>query len=179
MRKVTFLINYLEWMRKYYNLTDEQYNDIFKNQESFKCIFTLIGKGKIVDKYEMTDYDRNKICMDDLNGYQKGVVLNDCYAYFTGGKYHSDIKEPCGVVDIKEEEIYRIGKYSRHSDGKFHLVEEEATDSPYWEVINGIIYYVFWTGKYGVDYEESLCKVSMGEEEAIRNNCGCYYKILE
>jgi len=41
--------------------------------------------------------------MDELNGYQKGVVLNDCHAYFTGGKYHSDTKEPCGVVEIKEE----------------------------------------------------------------------------
>lgn len=53
----------------------------------------------------MTDYDGNKININDLNGYEKGVVLNDCYAYFVGGKYCFDSDKPCGVVDIVEEEI--------------------------------------------------------------------------
>ena len=78
-----------------------------------------------------------------------------------------------------KEKIYRIGKYDKHSDGKFHFVEEKTTDSPYWKVIAGVIYYVFGTGKYGVDYKEKLNKVSMSEEEAIKNNCECFYKILE
>lgn len=39
----------------------------------------------------------------NLNGYEKGVVLNDCYAYFTGGNYHSNASQPCGVVEIVEE----------------------------------------------------------------------------
>lgn len=103
MRKVTFIINDLKWMRKYYKLTEEQFAEMFKDQESFKCIYTLYGKGKMVDRYELTDYDGNKVHMDELNGYQKGVVLNDCYAYFTGGEYHSGTKEPCGVVEIREE----------------------------------------------------------------------------
>lgn len=112
MRKVTFIINDLEWMRKYYKLSDKQFNDTFADEKPFKCIYTLYGEGKkFPDKYELTDYDGNKIHMDDLNGYQKGVILNDCWAYFTGGKYHSDTKEPCGVIEIKEEDVkkfYRV-----------------------------------------------------------------------
>ena len=52
----------------------------------------------------LTDYDGNKINLNDLNGYQKGVVLNDCMAYFNGGKYHGNETEPCGVVDIQDME---------------------------------------------------------------------------
>lgn len=77
------------------------------------------------------------------------------------------------------EKIYRIGKYDKHSDGKFHFAEEKTTDSPYWKVVDGIIYYVFGTGKHGVDYKEKLHKMPMSEEEATENNCECYYKIME
>lgn len=112
MRKVTFIINDLKWMRKFYKLSDEQFNDMFKNQKPFKCIYTLYGEGnKSPDRYELTDYDGNNININDLNGYQRGVVLNDCMAYFTGGKYTNNGKEPCGVIEIKEEDIkkfYRV-----------------------------------------------------------------------
>lgn len=105
MRKVIFIINDLEWFRKFYKMSDVRFKDIFAEQESFKCIYTLYGEGgKCPDRYELTDFDGNKININDLNGYQKGVVLNDCWAYFTGRKYHSDTKEPCGVVEIKEWE---------------------------------------------------------------------------
>ena len=106
MRKVTFTINDLEWFRKFYKMSDAQFKDIFADQESFKCIYTLYGEGKkYPSKYELTDFDGNKISINDLNGYQKGVVLNDCWAYFMGKKYYSDTKEPYGVVDIKEKVI--------------------------------------------------------------------------
>lgn len=106
MRKVIFTINDLEWFRKFYKMSDSQFKDIFADQKPFKCIYTLYGEmEKHPDRYELTDFDGNKISIDNLNGYQKGVVLNDCWAYFIGGKYHSDTEEPCGVVEIKEEEI--------------------------------------------------------------------------
>lgn len=104
MRKITFIINDLEWFQKYYKMSDVQFNIIFGNEKPFKCIYVLYGeKGKHPDRYELIDFAGNKISIDNLNGYQKGVVLNDCLAYFTGGKYHSDTKEPCGVMEIKEE----------------------------------------------------------------------------
>ena len=103
MRKVTFKIDDLAWLKRHYNLTEGQTKDIFSDQKAFKVLYTLIGEGTNVDRYELTDYDGNKLRMDELNGYERGVVLNDCYAYFTGGKYHSDTKEPCGVIKIVED----------------------------------------------------------------------------
>lgn len=76
------------------------------------------------------------------------------------------------------EKIYRIGKYDRCDNGKFELTEEKTTDSPYWKVIGGAIYYVFGVGKHGVNYKEKLTKMPMSETEATENNCGCYYTIL-
>lgn len=76
------------------------------------------------------------------------------------------------------EKIYRIGKYDRHSDGRFYFSEEKTTESVYWKVIDGIIYYVFGTGKRGVNYKENLTRVSMSEKEARANKHGCYYEIL-
>lgn len=105
MRKVVFQIDDIEFFKRKFNLSDNQITEIFGDKESFKVIYTIIGKGKNPDKYELTDYDGNKIPLDSLNGYQKGVVLNDCMAYFTGGKYHSEFDEPCGVVKIEEKEI--------------------------------------------------------------------------
>ena len=62
-------------------------------------------EGKNPDKYELTDYHGNKVSLNSLNGYQKGVVLNDCMAYFTGGEYHGDYNAPHGVIKIEEKEI--------------------------------------------------------------------------
>lgn len=104
-RKVAFIINDLEYFRKFYNLTDEQFNSMLADQKPFKAVYTLIGNDKTVDKYILTDMDGNKLYMDDLNGYERGVVLNDCYAYFTGGNYCDEGTDPCGVVEIKEETI--------------------------------------------------------------------------
>lgn len=105
MKKVIFKIDDLAFFKKHYNFTDEQMQGLFGVKESFKVIYTLIGEGKSINKYELTDYAGNKININDLNGYEKGVVLNDCYAYFIGGKYHSNAGVPCGVVDIEEEII--------------------------------------------------------------------------
>jgi len=102
MRKVTFYIDDLKWFRKSYNLTDKQMEDFFSDTSSFKVIYTLYGDGNNADRYVLTDYDGNKVDINSLNGYQKGVILNDCWAYFTGGKYCNDGKEPCGVMRIEE-----------------------------------------------------------------------------
>lgn len=107
MRKVIFKIDDIVWMKKHYNLTEAQIKDIFSDPKPFRVLYVLIGEGKSVDRYELTDYEGNKLRMDNLNGYERGVVLNDCYAYFTGGKYHSDTKGPCGVIEIVEETVER------------------------------------------------------------------------
>lgn len=112
MRKVIFTINDIVWMEKFYKLSEEQGNEIFGGLQPFEAIFTLYGYGKTIDRYTLTDCDGNKIRLVDLNGYQKGVILNDCYAYFYGEKYHSDTKEPFGVIDIQDME-----KITEHTYG--------------------------------------------------------------
>lgn len=104
MRKVTFYINDLEWFRKFYNLSDKQMEDLFSDTSSFKVIYILYGDGNNADRFTLTDYDGNKIDINSLNGYQKGVVLNDCWAYFAGRKYCFDGNGPCGVIRIEEAE---------------------------------------------------------------------------
>lgn len=105
MRKVTFYIDDLEWFRKFYNLTDKQMEDFFSDVSSFKVIYTLYGEKNNIDHYALTDYDGNKVDLFSLNGYQRGVILNDCMAYFNGGKYFNDGKEPCGVMRIEENVV--------------------------------------------------------------------------
>lgn len=105
MRKVIFKIDDKEYFKKELekSVCKEQINRILKEMKDFKAIYTLYGNGKEVDRYELTDHNGEKINISDLNGYEKGVVLNDCYAYFTGGKYHCNASQPCGVVEIVEE----------------------------------------------------------------------------
>lgn len=108
MRKVIFKIDDKEYFRRELekeNVPNDIKEEILNSVNGFKSIYTLYGNEKQVDRYELTDQDGNKININDLNGYEKGVVLNDCYAYFTGGKYHSNASQPCGVVGILEEEV--------------------------------------------------------------------------
>lgn len=102
-RKVTFVIDDLAFFKVDFSFTDNQMKETFREKESFKAIYTLTGYGKNLDRYTLTDFDGNKIPLDSLNGYQKGIILNDCCAYFTGGKYFDNSTFPCGVVEIKEE----------------------------------------------------------------------------
>lgn len=115
MRKVIFTIDDLEYFKRMLQkqeVTEEAQKDILENINQFKVIYTLYGEGKNVDRYTLTDFDGNKVNLNDLNGYQKGLVLNDCMAYFTGGKYHSNGTEPCGVIDIQDME-----KITEHTHG--------------------------------------------------------------
>ena len=107
MRKVIFTIDdnaYFKKLLNEQNVTEEKQKDILDNLNQFKAIYTLYGVGKTVDIYTLTDFDGNKISLNDLNGYEKGVILNDCYNYFVGGKYHSNSTEPHGVINIQDIE---------------------------------------------------------------------------
>lgn len=73
MRKVTFTIDDLEYFKRKFSFTDRQMDEFFGDSESFMAIYTLVGEGNHPDKYELTDYNGNKISLEALNGYQKGV----------------------------------------------------------------------------------------------------------
>ena len=102
MRKVTFYIDDLKWFREFYNLSDKQMEDLFPDKDSFKVIYTLYGEKDEIDHYTLTDYDGNKIDYNALNGFQRGVVLYDCWAYFAGRKHYWGGEKPCGVMRIEE-----------------------------------------------------------------------------
>lgn len=108
MRKVTFEIDDKAFFKKSFmeesGMTEEKAESILADIDSFICTYSLIG-GCMPDRYELTDRNGQEMNINDLNGYQKGVVLNDCYAYYVGGKYHGDAKEPCGVIRITETEV--------------------------------------------------------------------------
>lgn len=105
MRKVIFTINDLEWFKRCYNLSDDMLKSLSEERNAFKCMFTLIGEGTTIDRYTLTDGVGNKLNINDLNGFEKGVIINDCYAYFEGRSYSDESARPCGIIDIHETTI--------------------------------------------------------------------------
>lgn len=105
MRKITFYIDDILYFKKVNGLSDEQIEQIFEGKESFRVIYTLFGN-KYIERYTLTDYDGNPVALSSLNGYQKGVILNDCKVYFGGtGKYFENGTQPFGVMRIEQETI--------------------------------------------------------------------------
>ena len=109
MRKVTFIIDDEKYFRKEFKrqnpqLTENQIDDILSDIVSFKAVLTLYGEDKSLDRYELTDENGNQMNINNLNGYQKGVIINDCYAYFEGKSYFNNSEQPCGVIKIIDEE---------------------------------------------------------------------------
>ena len=131
MRKVIFTIDDLKYFKRNNNLTDMQAREIFGDKESFKVIYVLYGNENNVDRYELTDHNGNKVNLNHLNGYQRGVVLNDCMAYFNGGKYFSNGTEPCGVVDIQDMEKITEHTYGGSAFMKLKLNGKEYEVSVY------------------------------------------------
>lgn len=82
---------------------NEKMNELFNYGSSFKAIYTLYGskeESMIPDRYELTDFNGNKININDLNGYERGI-LNNCYEHFINQKY----KCTWGIINIKEKNI--------------------------------------------------------------------------
>lgn len=71
-----------------------------------------------------------------------------------------------------------IGRYDLFSDGQFHLAEKFSSDSPYWKIENGKIFYILWDVIRGKYIEHSRVEKKCTEEEALKDNCHSYYKIL-
>lgn len=73
----------------------------------------------------------------------------------------------------------KIGRFDLCSNDEFELTEIKSTDSPYWRVENGQIFYIVWDVIRTKYIERKKIKMCMSKEEATQNNYGCYYKILE
>lgn len=113
MRKVIFRIDDYEYFKKLFEsdgANTKEVERIFKDIKPFRAIYTLYGNENEIERYELTDLDGNKIDFDSLNGYQRGVVLNDCKRYFSNTEHN----KPCGVVDIQDME-----KITEHTYGLY------------------------------------------------------------
>lgn len=99
-RVVKYYIDDFKWFQNYYGLTESQLDGV----KRFRAIYTLIGDGRNIERCELTDYEGNKILFHSLNGYQRGIILDDCCTHFRGGKYQFGTTEPTGVVKIEESE---------------------------------------------------------------------------
>lgn len=104
-RKVTFTINDTECLRKIWeaenpNITDDEINSILDPLTETKCTFILYGTSNYIDRYELFNANGEKMNVNDLNSYQNGCIISECYAYFEGRK-----DNPFGVVEIKEKVI--------------------------------------------------------------------------
>ena len=106
MRKVTFKIDDVKFFRKSFKkqiptLTEYQIDELVSDMKpSFKVTFILYGEGKSIDRYELINSDGKQMNINDLNGYQKGCIINDCYAYFEEREYYANADSPCGVIEI-------------------------------------------------------------------------------
>lgn len=101
MRVVKYYIDDFKWFQNYYGLTESQLDGV----KRFRAIYTLIGDGRNIERCELTDYEGNKISFYSLNGYQRGVILEDCRTHFCGEKYQLGTTEPIGVVKTEENFI--------------------------------------------------------------------------
>ncbi len=70
----------------------------------------MYGEGKSIDRYRLTDYNGNKIDINSLNNYQRGVILNDCMAYFENRTFFNNSETPAGVMRIDESNVINIFK---------------------------------------------------------------------
>lgn len=103
MRKVIFTINddlYLrdDLKRQNPKITQEQIDNIMVNLPCFRAVFTLYGseRSHLADHYELLT-ESGETNVNKLNGYQRGIVINECYQYFEG-----KINNPFGVIKIEE-----------------------------------------------------------------------------
>lgn len=105
MRRAIFLIDDMKFFKKAYRLSTQEIAVIFADMRSFRAIFTLYGEGTHVNRYKLTDYNGNIMPLNTLNMYEKGIVLNDCYAYFEGRKFKNKETMPCGVIGIEDKNV--------------------------------------------------------------------------
>lgn len=102
MRKVTYIIDDLEYFRELYKEADNL-EEILSGVTPFRCEYTLIGE-EHEERYLLL-VDGKKISINELNGYQKGVILVDCQRHFQGKSLESGKEMPTGCIKIEETEL--------------------------------------------------------------------------
>ena len=113
IRKVTYEIDDLMYFRNKWkdNVSQEDFDKLFSDSASFIATYILYGgNGQFPDHYQLLDKDRNDIPLLSLNGFQKGIILNDCQRHFRNTPCEDGTSNPCGVINIIEENVEEISK---------------------------------------------------------------------
>lgn len=106
MRKVTYEINDAKYFMDCFHdkLTKEDFDVFFS--KPFIATYILYGEnGQFPSYYKLLDAKGEKMSVNGLNGYERGVVLNDCERHFNGVPCENGSDRPCGVVQIIETEV--------------------------------------------------------------------------
>lgn len=103
-RRVTYHINDHESLRMMYAGAEGLEGILESLPPPFICTYTLIGdSGNMYpDRYELRDEEGNKININSLNGYQKGVVLDNAKRHYSG----------------MNDDMYGIMSYTETRDGR-------------------------------------------------------------
>ena len=99
MRKVTYIIDDLEYFRELYKGADNL-EEILGGITPFRCEYTLIGEEQ-EERYLLL-VDGKSISTNELNGYQKGVILADCQRHFQKKPLEGGKEMPTGCIKIEE-----------------------------------------------------------------------------
>jgi hypothetical protein len=89
MNAIKYMIRDREYFERSLSECSEQdRNEILSDMGDFwDADFILLGTpGKIPERYVLTDLNGNNISLNSLNGYQRGLVLNECYKHFETGE---------------------------------------------------------------------------------------------
>ena len=110
MKSCTYYINDTEYMRRMYEDVPN-IDDILSDLDPFVCRYTLIqedsSSGRHPTRFELTDAEGNNLSINELNGYQKGVVLGSCYQNFI-----DETTEPFGALQI---ETFKETRHEKNS----------------------------------------------------------------
>lgn len=101
MRKVTYTIDDLEYFRELYKGVDNL-EEILGCITPFRCEYTLIAE-EYGERYLLL-VDGQETNINELNGYQRGVVLADCQRHFHRKPLDGGREMPTGCVNIEEVE---------------------------------------------------------------------------
>lgn len=80
--------------------TPQEIENIVDCMNAWQAKYTLIGTPQqYPDRYELYDADGRAMYIKDLNGYQKGIIINACIEHYMG---HLRAEDVTGVVAITE-----------------------------------------------------------------------------
>lgn len=108
-RIVTYHIDDAAYFKKLFaaqGATPQEIENIVDCMNAWQAKYTLIGTpGQYPDRYELYDAYGNKLSITELNGYQKGIVINACIKHYMGELAQEDVTGVYAITERFTEEV--------------------------------------------------------------------------